>query len=189
MQPARCAPTGAGRSESVRPRVRRSSLSSLWNSSWYRGRCAAGAPPAVGQGGDQRAPGHPAETRGRCRVDVRESARDKAVRLLLRQGWSIWKRSGMSVNAVTRACTVRRLSDSSGRRRYAVSSSQPYIRAEGDPRIALRLPPAHAGKRIYDAPKPLKAAGIDNLAALDEVAAHHAGGPQPGASRQLQELS
>src|SRR5215216_4119501 len=31
---------------------------------------------------------------------------------------------------------------------------------------------ADAGKRIYDASKPLKAAGIDNLAALDEVAAH-----------------
>ena len=30
---------------------------------------------------------------------------------------------------------------------------------------------ADAGKRIYDASKPLKAAGIDNLAALDEVAA------------------
>ncbi|MET8255046.1 winged helix DNA-binding domain-containing protein [Micromonospora sp. NPDC005197] len=30
---------------------------------------------------------------------------------------------------------------------------------------------ADAGKRIYDAAKPLKAAGIDNLAALDEVAA------------------
>jgi Winged helix DNA-binding domain len=31
---------------------------------------------------------------------------------------------------------------------------------------------ADAGKRIYDASKPLRAAGIDNLAALDEVAAH-----------------
>ena len=31
---------------------------------------------------------------------------------------------------------------------------------------------ADAGKRIYDASKPLKAAGIDNLAALDDVAAH-----------------
>jgi hypothetical protein len=31
---------------------------------------------------------------------------------------------------------------------------------------------ADAGKRIYDAAKPLKAAGIDNLAALDEVATH-----------------
>jgi hypothetical protein len=31
---------------------------------------------------------------------------------------------------------------------------------------------ADAGKRIYDASKPLKAAGIDNLGALDEVAAH-----------------
>jgi hypothetical protein len=31
---------------------------------------------------------------------------------------------------------------------------------------------ADAGKRIYDASKPLKAAGIGNLAALDEVAAH-----------------
>ncbi|MGC4750405.1 winged helix DNA-binding domain-containing protein [Micromonospora sp. DT201] len=31
---------------------------------------------------------------------------------------------------------------------------------------------ADAGKRIYDASKPLKAAGIDNIAALDEVAAH-----------------
>ncbi|PYC67913.1 hypothetical protein C7C45_19990 [Micromonospora arborensis] len=31
---------------------------------------------------------------------------------------------------------------------------------------------ADAGKRIYDASKPLKAAGIENLAALDEVAAH-----------------
>jgi hypothetical protein len=31
---------------------------------------------------------------------------------------------------------------------------------------------ADAGKRIYDASKPLKAAGIDNLAALDRVAAH-----------------
>ncbi|MET8092761.1 winged helix DNA-binding domain-containing protein [Micromonospora sp. NPDC005220] len=30
---------------------------------------------------------------------------------------------------------------------------------------------ADAGKRIYDAAKPLKAAGIDNLAALDEIAA------------------
>lgn len=30
---------------------------------------------------------------------------------------------------------------------------------------------ADAGKRIYDAAKPLKAAGVDNLAALDEVAA------------------
>ncbi|HEY3261153.1 MAG TPA: crosslink repair DNA glycosylase YcaQ family protein, partial [Pseudonocardiaceae bacterium] len=31
---------------------------------------------------------------------------------------------------------------------------------------------ADAGKRIFDAAKPLKAAGIGNLAALDEVAAH-----------------
>jgi hypothetical protein len=31
---------------------------------------------------------------------------------------------------------------------------------------------ADAGKRIYDASKPLKAAGIDNLAALDDVAEH-----------------
>ncbi len=31
---------------------------------------------------------------------------------------------------------------------------------------------ADAGKRIYDAARPLKAAGIGNLAALDEVAAH-----------------
>ncbi|GIH10847.1 hypothetical protein Rhe02_89140 [Rhizocola hellebori] len=31
---------------------------------------------------------------------------------------------------------------------------------------------ADAGKRIYDASKPLKAAGIDNIAALDDVAAH-----------------
>jgi hypothetical protein len=31
---------------------------------------------------------------------------------------------------------------------------------------------ADAGKRIFDAAKPLKAAGIDNLTALDEVAAH-----------------
>jgi hypothetical protein len=42
-------------------------------------------------------------------------------------------------------------------------------------RVAAAVDPfseADAGKRIYDASKPLKAAGIDNLAALDQVAAH-----------------
>lgn len=42
-------------------------------------------------------------------------------------------------------------------------------------KIAAAVEPyseSDAGKRIYDAAKPLKAAGIDNLAALDVVAAH-----------------
>lgn len=51
----------------------------------------------------------------------------------------------------------------------------PHLYRRGDlPQIVVATQPfsdADAGKRIYDAAKPLKAAGIGNLAALDEVAA------------------
>ena len=49
-----------------------------------------------------------------------------------------------------------------------------YRRADAG-KVAAAVEPfsdADAGKRIFDASKPLKAAGIDNLTALDEVAAH-----------------
>ncbi|RQX12414.1 hypothetical protein DDE19_28500 [Micromonospora ureilytica] len=48
-----------------------------------------------------------------------------------------------------------------------------YRRADAA-KVAAAVEPfsdADAGKRVYDAAKPLKAAGIDNLAALDEIAA------------------
>ncbi|MEO3747687.1 winged helix DNA-binding domain-containing protein [Plantactinospora sp. B5E13] len=52
----------------------------------------------------------------------------------------------------------------------------PHLYRRGDlAEVATAVAPysdADAGRRIYDAARPLKAAGIGNLAALDEVAAH-----------------
>ncbi|MEU5725573.1 winged helix DNA-binding domain-containing protein [Micromonospora sp. NPDC047738] len=57
---------------------------------------------------------------------------------------------------------------------WTVRGAPHLYRREDVPQVAAAVEPfsdADAGKRIYDAAKPLKAAGIGNLAALDAIAA------------------
>ena len=79
-------------------------------------------------------------------------------------GWAMSNRgvdkSGLSGDELVKVWTIR---------------GAPHIyRRENLPLVAAAVEPfsdADAGKRIYDASKPLKSAGISNLAALDAVAA------------------
>ena len=57
---------------------------------------------------------------------------------------------------------------------WTIRGAPHFYRRKDLPSVAAAVEPfseADAGKRIFDASKPLKAAGISNLAALDEVAA------------------
>lgn len=73
-----------------------------------------------------------------------------------------------------RGVDVDTLSDQDTVMLWTVRGAPHLYRRADVGRIAAAVEPfsdADAGKRIYDASKPLKAAGITNLAALDEVAA------------------
>ncbi|MEV0456350.1 winged helix DNA-binding domain-containing protein [Catellatospora methionotrophica] len=73
-----------------------------------------------------------------------------------------------------RGVDVSALSDKDTVMLWTVRGAPHLYRRADVGRIAAAVEPfsdADAGKRIYDASKPLKAAGIANLAALDEVAA------------------
>ncbi|GAA1405249.1 winged helix DNA-binding domain-containing protein [Catellatospora coxensis] len=73
-----------------------------------------------------------------------------------------------------RGVDVAALSDQDTVMLWTVRGAPHLYRRADVGRIAAAVEPfsdADAGKRIYDAAKPLKAAGIANLAALDEVAA------------------
>jgi hypothetical protein len=74
-----------------------------------------------------------------------------------------------------RGVDVTVLSDSDLILLWTVRGAPHLYRRADVGKVAAAVEPfseADAGKRIYDAAKPLKAAGIGNLAALDEVAAH-----------------
>jgi len=73
-----------------------------------------------------------------------------------------------------RGVDVSRLGDGDLVRVWTIRAAPHLYRREDLPLVAAAVEPfsdADAGKRIYDAAKPLKAAGISNLAALDAVAA------------------
>ncbi|MEU7780076.1 winged helix DNA-binding domain-containing protein [Micromonospora parva] len=73
-----------------------------------------------------------------------------------------------------RGVDVRALSDRDVVLLWTVRGAPHLYRRADIAQVAAAVEPfseADAGKRIYDAAKPLKAAGIDTLAALDEIAA------------------
>ncbi|MBQ1010961.1 AlkZ family DNA glycosylase [Micromonospora sp. M51] len=73
-----------------------------------------------------------------------------------------------------RGVDVRALSDRDVVLLWTVRGAPHLYRRADIARVAAAVEPfseADAGKRVYDAAKPLKAAGIDTLAALDEIAA------------------
>lgn len=73
-----------------------------------------------------------------------------------------------------RGVDVSELSDTELVRVWTIRGAPHLYRRTDLPSVAAAVEPfsdADAGKRIYDATKPLKAAGISNLAALDAVAA------------------
>jgi hypothetical protein len=90
-------------------------------------------------------------------IGVQDSGPDGAMWALSVRGVDV---SALSRSELARAWTVR---------------AAPHVYRRTDlPSVAAAVEPfsdADAGKRIYDAAKPLKAAGISNLAALDAVAA------------------